>query len=333
MTPAELLSAFPKLNALVVGDICLDRWCTYDPALSEPSQETGMPRIGVIATEATAGGGGTVANNLAALGAGKVAVLGVRGDDGSGFELLRALDQRGISTELMVEIPAWHTFTYTKLLNRVGGLEDQPRVDFIALKPLPTQVEQRIVSSLASATEGFDVIYIADQAETDTGGVVTKTLRNTIAELADRYPRKVFLADSRKRVHLLRKVMIKPNRAEAETACQQLFGTVDFPRLRQSLEARALMITHGPKGVLVVEENNETWAKACPIENPVDTCGAGDSFAAGAALAMAVAGDPIVGARFGNLVASVTVMKKGTGTASPAEVMAAADRQNPAYWL
>ena len=32
MTTAEILAEFPKLSALVVGDICLDRWCTYDPA-------------------------------------------------------------------------------------------------------------------------------------------------------------------------------------------------------------------------------------------------------------------------------------------------------------
>ena len=38
----------------------------------------------------TPGAGGTVANNLAALGVGRVAVLGVIGDDGFGFELARA---------------------------------------------------------------------------------------------------------------------------------------------------------------------------------------------------------------------------------------------------
>jgi len=41
-------------------------------------------------------------------------------------------------------------------------------------------------------------------------------------------------------------------------------------------------------------------------------------------LAMAVTGDPVQAASFGNLVASTTIMKKGTGTASPQEVLAAA---------
>jgi sugar/nucleoside kinase (ribokinase family) len=59
------------------------------------------------------------------------------------------------------------------------------------------------------------------------------------------------------------------------------------------------------------------------VEHPVDICGAGDSFSAGAALAYAVTRSPVEAARIGNLVASVTIMKRGTGTASPEEVLAA----------
>jgi sugar/nucleoside kinase (ribokinase family) len=55
----------------------------------------------------------------------------------------------------------------------------------------------------------------------------------------------------------------------------------------------------------------------------VDICGAGDSFSAGAVTALAAGATPAEAARFGNLVASVTIMKKGTGTASPSEVLEA----------
>ena len=46
-----------------------------------------------------------MANNLAALGPAKVAVLGVRGDDGFGYDLDRALTERGIDASLMVAVP------------------------------------------------------------------------------------------------------------------------------------------------------------------------------------------------------------------------------------
>lgn len=324
MTTTDVLAAFPNLKALVIGDICLDRWCTYDPATSEPSRETNIPRLGVVASTVTPGGGGTVANNLAALEVGRVAALGVRGDDGFGFELDRALAERGIDTDLMVKVRDWQTFTYTKLLNSETGIEDRPRVDFISTRPLPKEAEEEIVEKLTSAIADFDVVLIADQAETQSGGVVTPVVRNSIIEAAGKYSEKVFLVDSRKRVHLYRNMMLKPNRDEAEAASRTLLQKVDFPNLRRHLGAKVLFVTHGSKGALVVEEGREMWSEAHPVENPVDICGAGDSFAAGCALTMAVTHDPVAAAGFGNLVASVTVMKKGTGTASPQELVAAA---------
>ena len=35
MTNREILEQFPGMSALVIGDICLDRWCHYDPVLAE----------------------------------------------------------------------------------------------------------------------------------------------------------------------------------------------------------------------------------------------------------------------------------------------------------
>lgn len=321
MRPSDILNGIRNVKALVVGDICLDRWCTYDPAASEPSRETGIPRLGVVSTKVTPGGGGTVANNLAALGAGKVAVLGVRGDDGFGFELARALVERRIDAGLMAEVRGWQTFTYSKLINSGTGIEDQPRVDFISTRPLPAEAETSIIDRLNSELSDFDVVIVADQAETSAGGVVTPAVRETIIALAGSYPDKVFLADSRKRIHLFRGLTIKPNRDEAEAACKQLWGMVDFKRLQNYVGTSALLVTDGQNGTLVVQGGKETWAKARPVEKPVDICGAGDSFAAGAALAMIVTRDPVTAAAFGNLVASITIMKVGTGTASPAEIL------------
>ena len=326
MTIPEILTGIQRLRALVVGDICLDRWCTYDPATSEPSAETGIPRLGIVGTEVTPGGGGTVANNLAALGPAKVSVLGVRGDDGFGFELDRALMERGIDSSLMVSVPNWQTFTYTKLLNSQTGSEDQPRADFINTRPLPSEAELKVLWKLSTAVEEFDVVVVADQAETSAGGVVTPSVRESLTAFAAKYLDKIFLADSRRRIHLFRNLMAKPNQSEAEAACLEAFGRVGFERLRESLKAPVLFVTHGPKGALVIEEGRETWSTPRPLENPVDICGAGDSFAAGTALAMAVAHDPVKAASFGNIVASITVMKKGTGTASPQEILAVAGK-------
>lgn len=318
-----ILAAFPGQRALVVGDICLDRWCTYDPSAAEPSRETGIPRIAVVRTGSTPGAGGTVANNLAALGTGKVSVLGILGNDGNGWELRRALSARGIEHDLCVTHPRVHTFTYTKLLNAANDVEDQPRVDYINVKPMPHEAERQVIRRLTESVGAFDVILVSDQAETETGGVVTAGVRECLAGLAKQFPGKVFWVDSRLRPEHFRNVIIKPNEDEAMAACRRCWGRTDYRRLRSHTEAPLLLVTHGPRGVLIVHESGECWAPAAPMLNPVDICGAGDSFSAGAAIAYSITRDPVAAARFGNLVASVTIMKKGTGTASPDELRVA----------
>ncbi len=329
MTIPEILDAIRRVSALVVGDICLDRWCTYDPAAAELSRETGIPRIAVTSTEVTAGAGGTVANNLRALGAASVAVMGVIGDDGHGAELRAALCARGIDARYLVADSSLQTFTYTKLIDAASGIEDLPRVDFINTSPLAGSAEQKILDNLGVAIPAFDVILISDQAETGAGGVVTPRVRNRIAEAARAFPNKIFFVDSRKRIELFRHAVLKPNREEADAACRRLYGALDYPRLRRDTRAELLIVTLGADGALVVGEDGERPVPATSVAHPVDICGAGDSFSAGAVLALAAGASGVEAAALGNLVASITIMKKGTGTASPEEVLAAAARQSP----
>ncbi len=320
MNPERILSRFPELSALVIGDICLDRWCTYDPALGEPSRETGIPRVAVVSTVVTPGAGGTVASNLVSLRAGKVKVLGICGADGHGTELKAALDERGIGSELMVAAPGVPTFTYTKLLNCATGQEDLPRVDFVHERPLPVEVERQVLATIEGCVGQFDVVLVSDQAETARGGVVTPAVRDLLRKLAQCYKKKIFWVDSRERPEHFRGLIVKPNQREAENACHRVFGTVDLPRLRKHVQAPAMFVTLGPGGVLLIDGGVSELVPARPIQQPIDICGAGDSFSAAAALALAITESPLVAARFGNAAASVTIMKKGTATVSPEEL-------------
>lgn len=304
----------------MAGDVCLDRWCTYNPGEAEPSRETGIPRIAVVRTVVTPGAAGTIANNLAALCVGQVSVMGILGDDGNGYELRNALKARGIHHDLCLTTPSLGTFTYTKLLNQTTGEEDQPRVDFINTESLDPGLEARFVTRLQEAIPDFDVVIVSDQAETGAGGVVTAAVRECLAKIAKHYSKKIFWVDSRERAEHFRNVIVKPNESEAERACRRAFGDVDFARLRTCIGAPLLVVTHGSRGVLLVEERGERWVETHPVLNPVDICGAGDSFSAGAAVALSITGDAQLSAEVGNRVAAVTIMKKGTGTATPDEV-------------
>jgi rfaE bifunctional protein kinase chain/domain len=326
MTAAEILAGFRKLRVLAVGDVCLDRWCRYDPSFSEPSRETGIPRIAVVASEVTPGAAGTVANNLMALGAAKVSVLGAVGDDGFGYELERALTSRGF-TNLLVRSAEVPTFTYTKLLNASTGEEDLARLDFIYTRPIPDSLDREVASRLQRVAAAYDVILVSDQAETPDGGVVTPRIRETLARIAKANPELVIWVDSRMRAEHFHGVVVKSNQHEAEAASRRVLGRVDYAELRTGMQAPLLIVTHGSEGALVVDHESERWARARAVASPVDICGAGDSFSAAAALTWKITGDPMIAAEMGNRAASITIMKKGTGTASAEEMLACSNTE------
>ncbi len=322
MTARELIAQFRRLRVLVVGDVCLDLWAHYDPAQALPSRETGLPRIAVLAAERTPGAGGTVANNLAALGVGRVRVAGVIGRDGHGLELRNAMAARGIDTSSLVESEEMQTFTYTKLLNRLTGEEDLPRVDWINLRPLPAPAEAALLDVLRVEGPAADVTIVSDQAETDSGGVVTAAVRAELGRLAAAGGN--VWVDSRRRIELYRDAYLKPNEDEAADALVRT-GWTDCEALRRETRSPGLVVTHGAEGAQVYDASGSRRIAGRRIEHPVDICGAGDSFSAAAACVLALTGDLAQAARWGNLAASLTILQRGTGTARAEDLLAIAE--------
>jgi bifunctional ADP-heptose synthase (sugar kinase/adenylyltransferase) len=196
-------------------------------------------------------------------------------------------------------------------------------VDFVNPVDIPADVEAELVERLRKRFADFDVVIVCDQAETDRGGVVTPAVRDALIQLACDSPDKVVWVDSRVRIEHFRHVIAKPNAMEAEQACFRALNRLDLRQFRAHCEFKLLVVTEGGEGVRLIDDKGEDRVPGRQV-NVVDICGAGDSFSAGAACALAVTRDARTAAWFGNLVASITVQKKGTGTASPDEVLQAA---------
>jgi bifunctional ADP-heptose synthase (sugar kinase/adenylyltransferase) len=252
--------------------------------------------------------------------------MGAIGEDTHGDELFRALGVRDIGVDLVLRSPLIQTFTYTKHINAATGIEDLPRVDFINNSALPESLDAQLVRSFKSYASLFDAILVCDQAETSRGGVVTKALRDAINEMGQSNPGKVVWVDSRKRAELFAACYLKPNEDEAREAAVRLLGHDDYFHLFGALGLRALIVTAGERGATVLDSLGTRTHKTISVENPIDICGAGDSFSAAAASALAAGATIDEAVQLGNLVASITIMKKGTGTATPAEVHAAASK-------
>ncbi len=328
MTCRDILARASDARILVVGDICLDRWCRYDPDLAEASVETALPRCAVVATTVTPGGGGTVAQNLASLGAGRIGVLGFVGADGFGHELRTALEARGIAAEGLIADSSAQTYTYTKLINALTGVEDLPRLDFVNVRDPEPELQDALIDRLRALVADVDAVVVADQAETDVGGSVTPRFREALCEEAARREGVAFVADSRRRIAQFRHIIATPNEVEAQRASMNAFGTVDYRRLARQMEAPALVVTEGADGARLVDAGGcERRLPSAKVPAVVDTCGAGDAFSAGLALALTAGAGLEDAVRFGIIVAAVTVGQEGTGAATPPQVLALASAQ------
>ncbi|HIE08583.1 MAG TPA: carbohydrate kinase, partial [Armatimonadetes bacterium] len=209
----RLLDNFPNIKLVVVGDFFLDKYLVIDRRLSEVSLETGLEAYQVVEKRPSPGAAGTVTNNLKALGVGTVYAVGVVGDDGEGYELLKGLKRTGVVTDHLILREDLFTPTYTKPMMREpdGRERELNRLDIKNRKPLPKEVEGEIVGRLRALIPEVHGVIVADQVQERNYGVITGRVRGELARLAEQYPGKVFYADSKERIGEFRNLMIKPN--------------------------------------------------------------------------------------------------------------------------
>ncbi len=322
----EVVSRFRSSRVAVLGDFFLDKYLDVDPSLEEPSVETGKPAHQVAAVRCYPGAAGTVVSNLSALETGELHAIGFTGDDGEAFELRRGLAQLRCSTDHLHTTPKRFTPTYLKPRDMtVAGLAgEHSRYDTKNRQPTPAEVERAVIGSLAALVEQVDAVIVMDQVEARDCGAVTGVVRERLAELAVEHPNVFFWADSRRRIHEYRNLIIKANEFEAVGNEDPRPGeTVDLDELRHAVsDLRAktgapLFITRGEEGMFV---SDPQWTAVPGVRatGETDTTGAGDSATAGCVLALCAGASFVEAAVIGNLVASLTVQQLATtGTASP----------------
>ena len=330
----SLIGRFASLRVAVLGDFFLDKYLEVEPALAELSLETGKPAHQVTAVRHAPGAAGTVVNNLAALGAGRLAAIGFTGEDGEGFELRGDLNALGCDTAEFHGDPERRTPTYLKPRDRdtPGLAGEHSRYDIKNRRPTPAWLEERIVASVESMLPHIDVLIVMDQVEEEDCGALTGRVVTALADMLPR-PGLVAWADSRRRILGFRGLILKMNQFElAGIAEPEPLATVPEAVIRTRLPEIArtagapVFVTLAERGVWVGDSSGSSAHRvpAVRVDGSVDPTGAGDSFTAGAALSLAAGATMAEAALVGTLVASVTVRQLGTtGTATPEELVPA----------
>jgi rfaE bifunctional protein kinase chain/domain len=323
----KLLNDISSVKIAVVGDFCLDAYWFVDESKSEISIETGLKTRPVSHQRYSPGGAGNVTNNLAALGVGDVRAFGAIGSDPFGNEMVRIMKTAGIDTRnLLTQEGYWSTHTYAK---PYAGENELNRVDFGNFNILSETTADQLIKNLENEIPELDIILINQQV---LSGIHTVYFKNQLLDMIRRFPEKKFITDSRNYNDFYNGTIRKMNDIEAARLCgvtKEPDEDIEVSEVRSNaLElfrrfGKPLFITCGSKGSVIAWQSGISEIPGLMITSRVDSVGAGDSYLAGAASALAAGYDMHTAARLGTLAAGVTVRKLfQTGTASPEEILA-----------
>ena len=316
----ELTERFASRRIAVLGDFFLDKYLDVNPSLVETSVETGKSAHQVVDVRCSPGAAGTVVSNLAALGAAELHAVGFTGDDGEGYELRRGLEALGCETDRLIRSDVFRTPTYLKPRSTlIGGLSgEHSRYDTKNREAVPPDLRKVIIEGLDFLLPHVDGVIVLDQVGEVDGGVVSEQIRDVVITRARQHGQVIFWVDSRVRLHEFRGVMLKSNEYEVVGLRQPPPSTtVGFERVLEaarrlrSANSAPVAVTCGGKGVLV-SDPEWRWVSGVNVEGETDSTGAGDSFNAGAVLALAAGASFAEAAVVGNLVASITVQQLAT---------------------
>lgn len=332
----NLITRLPELHIGIVGDFCLDTYFIVDMSASETSVETGLATQPVAEQRYSLGGAGNVAANIKAMGVGTVRTFGVTGDDPFGWQMRRIMHDLGIvDSELLEQKVDWDTHVFTKVLI---GEDEQPRLDFGNFNRLQSDTSDQLLAGLLKWLPELDILIVNQQV---FRGVHNDSFRKRLIALLDKHPEVLSIVDSRSYSAEFTACLRKINDREAASLCgmgRSLEGEIPLEEAREYGASlfqhwrKPLFLTRGDRGCLVYEADGCHEIPGLLLLSRTDTVGAGDSFLAGIAAALAAGSSPREAAEFANLVAGVTVQKRFiTGTASPEEILSLAGEANYRY--
>jgi D-beta-D-heptose 7-phosphate kinase/D-beta-D-heptose 1-phosphate adenosyltransferase len=320
----QLVGRFADLHVLVVGEAMLDRYLEGSSDRLCPEAPAPVVRLG--GCHDVPGGAGNTAANARALGA-RVSLLSVVGDDADADSLCRALQARGVVDSHLVRQRGRATLAKDRV---VVGSHVLVRLDRGDTAAADEAAEAAAIERLHKLFASCDAVVLSDYGY----GVLTPRVVRALAALQARSPR-VLVADSKSLTAYrdLGMTAVKPNYQEAlrllgeggngDGRDRAALLAARAERLLERTGAQVVAVTLDVEGAVVLEQGRppyRTYARPNPQSRAV---GAGDTYAAALALALAARADTPAAAELAAAAAAVVVAKDGTACCSAAELRAA----------
>ena len=314
----EALKLIPERTIVCIGDLMLDDFVYGE--VSRISPEAPAPILAVTRNDLNVGGAGNVARNIAALGA-RCIFLGVVGEDDASRTLMRALAAEPLIEPHLVVDPGRPTTRKVRFVSEHHSTH-LLRADWELVQPLDARTEKILIDRALAALPRAASVVLSDYAK---GALTPRVIREVIeAAKAAGIP---IIVDPKAIDYSIYRgaTVIKPNRKELSEATRRRTETDEEViaagrELNRLLGTEAVVVSLSDAGLILVPASGAALhVPAYPVRVR-DASGAGDTVVAALAVMLAaeVAYEPAV--RAANAAGAVVVGKRGTATASAAEL-------------
>ncbi len=324
-----LMTCFSDCHVLVVGDLMLDRY--IHGRVDRISPEAPVPVLLVEGERSVPGGACNVGLNVQSLG-GNSRVCGLVGTCTLGDELLDHLRAAQVDVSSIYRDPELTTIVKTRM---VSDRQQILRVDRETAAETSHANLDAFRQKLTSALQGVSSVVLEDYGK----GVLQQGVVKQVLDHCK--PLGIPTGLDPKENHELdvRGITVAtPNRKEAFTVSGIRDKTPNAPpledvsllqashRLADLWQPDNLMVTLGPQGMLLQEQNQKPVHLSTRAREVFDVSGAGDTVIATTMLALAAGASFLEAAELANVAAGVVVAKLGTATVTPEEILNAMEQ-------
>jgi len=324
----EILHALHGKRVAVFGDLVLDEFLVG--RIDRVSREAPVLILEHQEVRRVPGGGANAVANVAALG-GVPLPVGIVGDDEAGDALVGLLESDGIDVSGIGRLPGHPTPTKTRVLagSSTSVQQQVVRIDRGLRRSVPAEARDSMDRHLEGLLASAQALLVSDYGH----GTVDEVARSALSERAGSWDG-VYTVDSRRELAGFRGMTAAtPNLEEASGALgrsipdQQRPASEAAARLRETLDAKSLVITRGSHGMTVVGPDGASFhLPVFGTDEVADVTGAGDTVIATLTLALTAGASILEAAHLSNVAAGLVVMKRGTATVGPPQIRAALER-------
>jgi rfaE bifunctional protein kinase chain/domain len=320
---SDVLQKIRALNVCVIGDVIVDEYIQCDPL--GMSQEDPTIVVAPIMANKFLGGAGIVAAHASSLGAGKVSLISVTGNDEAGGYVAAKVHKYGVKGNILLD-----DSRPTTLKQRYrAGSKTLLRVSHLRQHKLNKTQQLKILEKVDAALDDADLLIFADF----NYGVLPQELVDHISQKCSRQE-VMMVADSQSSSQVgdisrfKNTALLTPTEREARLALGNYADglVVLAEALRKKTNTKNVVITMGAEGLLVhagSPDQTDWLTDRLPALNtaPKDTAGAGDCLLVCTAMAMAVGSSIWESVYLGSIAAACQVGRIGNVPLTAAELL------------